>query len=142
VEAKSDLISEDTWRQSDGGIWTYVGMIVTVAADALPENNGIYMLLSSDFSKADNWRECADITDIEGLQQQIDSIELAGGSLDLEVDSEAELPEKGDENTTYYVKDDKSIQRWDEETQDYVSYGGSPAMDITIINGGNANGTD
>lgn len=142
VQLKSDLTDKKTWAQTDGGVWTYAGMIVAVAADT-PENNGVYMLLAKDYSIESNWRKFADIIDIEDLQRQIDSIELTGGgSLDVEVETEAELPATGDENTTYYVKNDKSIQRWDEEAQDYISYGGAPAVDITIINGGNANGTD
>jgi len=136
------LTTKATWAQTDGSVWTYAGMIVAVAADT-PENNGVYMLLVKDYSIESNWRKFADIIDVEDLQRQIDSIELTGGgSLDVEVETEAELPATGDENTTYYVKNDKSIQRWDEEAQDYISYGGAPAVDITIINGGNANGTD
>lgn len=143
VETKADLIAASTWQQSNGANWTYAGMLVTVAADPVAKNNGVYLLLANDYSVEANWRKCADIADIENLQDQIDNLEISGGgSLDVEVETEAELPATGDENTTYYVKNDKSIQRWDEETQDYVSYGGAPAVDINIINGGNAHGTD
>jgi hypothetical protein len=55
------------------------------------------------------------------------------------------LPEVGDKNATYYVKDNSSIQRWDEETQSYQSYGGSgetPELDVNLIYGGDSNGND
>ena len=143
VEAKADLTAAETWQQGNGASWAYAGMMVAVAADQNAKNNGVYLLLANDYSVEANWRKCADIADIENLQDQINNLEISGGgSLDVEVDSESELPETGDENTTYYVKNDKSIQRWDEETQDYISYGGAPAMDINIIHGGNAHGTN
>jgi hypothetical protein len=56
-----------------------------------------------------------------------------------------ELPIPGDSNATYYVKADSSIRRWDEETETYIPYGGTgeiPELNIQIIHGGNAHGTN
>lgn len=144
VESKADLLAASTWVVNDIA-WVYKGMLVAVAADINPENNGVYMLIDADnYMQEQSWKKFADIQNIADLQQQIDELEVSGGgSLDEEVDTEEELPEIGDDDTTYYVKENTSIQRWDDETQSYITYGGSDAaLDINIINGGNANGTD
>lgn len=145
VEARSDLINPKTWNRSDGTNWTYVGMIVAVSRDIDDNNNGVYMLVADDFTQLANWRKCADDRDISRLMKEIESIEVGAGSQDIEVDTDQDLPSIGDENATYYVKSNLSIQRWDEETQSYISYGASgdsPDLDINLIIGGNANGND
>ena len=40
VETRSDLINPATWVRSDGGYWTYVGMVVSVSADIELSNKG------------------------------------------------------------------------------------------------------
>jgi hypothetical protein len=64
VETKADLINPAIWQRADGSIWTYTGMIVSVAADSDPANNGIYVLINEDFTKVSNWRKCADERDV------------------------------------------------------------------------------
>jgi hypothetical protein len=79
------------------------------------------------------------------LIEKIENIEISAGGADVEVDTENDLPQPGAENTTYYVKENSSIYRWDAKTQTYISYGGTgeiPELNINIIHGGNANGTD
>lgn len=146
VGAKSDLTNPATWKQANGDIWVYIGMIVVVGSDIDPNNNGLYILKGSPYTDESNWEKQATKKDIENLQEQIENIELTGGgSLDVEVETEIDLPVIGDENTTYYVKENSSIQRWDEETNSYQSFGGigeTPELEINIIHGGNANGTD
>lgn len=143
VEAKSDLLKEETWKQTNGSIWTYVGMIVSVASDIDVTKNGVYMLIDKDWSLESSWQKMATVDQIADLLDKIENIEVSGGgSLDVEVNTEEELPEIGDENTTYYITENQSIQRWDEETDSYITYGGGSAPDIKIINGGNANGND
>ena len=115
-------------------------MVVSVASDVNPANNGVYMLIDADFTIASNWQKMASVEEIAYLQEQIDNLEISGGSLDVEVETEESLPEEGDENATYFVKENLSIQRWDDETGTYISYGGAPELDINIINGGNSNG--
>lgn len=143
VETKSDLILDSTWRQSDGGIWTYVGMIVSVAKDIDPNNNGVYILIADDFTLASNWRKLSDENDIDSLREEINNI-VSNGDLDVEVEAEADLPEIGVKDVTYYVKENYSIRRWNAETQSYDSYGGTNAdlPDINLIFGGNSNGND
>lgn len=145
VESKADLINEKTWV-IDNVAWVYTGMIVSVARDIEVTNNGVYRLLDADnYMLESSWQKLADTTSIEDLQRQIDELEVSGGSIDLEVETETELPETGDENTTYYIKENASIQRWDEETQTYIRYGGAgdtPDIDINLIYGGNSNGND
>lgn len=140
VETRSDLVLKSTWQQLNGDIWTYPGMVVSVASDVNPANNGVYMLIDADFTIASNWQKMASVEEIAYLQEQIDNLEISGGSLDVEVETEESLPEEGDENATYFVKENLSIQRWDDETGTYISYGGAPELDINIINGGNSNG--
>ena len=154
VETKADLIAANTWQQANGEIWIYSGMIVAVAADIEKSNNGIYLLLDAiNYFKIESWKKMSDETDIfalrlelEELQKEIDNIEISGkGSLDVQLDFITDLPEVGDINTTYYIKENSSIQRWDEIAQAYLSFGGvgeTPELDINLIYGGNANGTN
>ena len=139
------MINPKTWNRSDGTNWTYVGMMVSVSRDIEDSYNGIYMLVTDDFTKLDSWRKCADDRDVARLLEEIEALEIGAGSQDIEVDSEEDLPSIGDENATYYVKENLSIQRWDEATHSYISYGVSgdtPDLDINLIIGGNANGND
>lgn len=145
VEKKADLTDPLTWQQENGDAWVYVGMLVTVAQDVKADDNGTYRLIALPYTEENNWIRQADEDDIASLQTQIDNIEVGGGSLDITVSNELELPIPGDSNATYYVKADSSIRRWDEETETYVPYGGTgeiPELNIQIIHGGNANGTN
>ena len=140
VETRADLIAEDTWVINDIA-WVYTGMIVAVASDVNRANNGVYVLTdAANYTSLESWEKLADSKSIEDLQRQIDAIEVqGGGTLDLEIDSEADLPEVGDEHITYYIKENSSIQRWDAEEGKYRSYGGTD-FDINIIHGGDSNG--
>ena len=145
VGVKSDLTAPQTWQDSRGDAWVYVGMLVTVVQDVKADDNGTYRLIALPYTDPENWIKQADEDDIERLQAQIDNIEVGEGSLDITVSSEVDLPIPGDKNATYYVKANSSICRWDEETQTYQSYGGTgenPELNIQIIYGGNANGTN
>ena len=145
VESKADLILPTTWQQKDGGLWIYSGMIVSVGSDIEPENNGVYVLLdAANYTNENSWRKLADVAGIEDLQNQINEIEVGGGSQDVEVETEGDLPLIGAEGVTYYVIENQSIWRWQAETESYISFGGgaAPELDIQIINGGNANGTN
>lgn len=146
VDTKADLVNPATWRQLNGDIWVYQGMIVAVAADSDPNNNGIYVLMGSNYTLETSWEKQATNKDITSLQQQIDDLELSGNSFDVEVDFETDLPLIGDTNTTYYVKETSQILRWDEDTNSYQIFGGTdevPDLDkINLIFGGNAHGTN
>lgn len=146
VEAQSDLINPITWRQANGDIWTYVGMMVVVSSDIDASKNGLYILKDRDYTSIENWEKASTVGDIQRLQEQLDQLETSGGgSLDVEVETEADLPAIGDSNTTYYVKENSSIQRWDEESGAYISFGGAgdtPELEINLIYGGDSNGND
>lgn len=139
VETKADLTNEKTWKQRNGDIWTYVGMVVSVSSDENPANNGRYQLMAADWSNMANWQKMATAADTQILQEQIDNIEITGGgSLDIEVQTLEDLPQEGDINATYYVIEDNSIWRWNAALQDYISYGAT--LNVNIINGGSAHG--
>lgn len=139
VETKADLTNEKTWKQRNGDIWTYVGMVVSVASDENPANNGRYQLMAADWSNVANWQKMATAADTQILQEQIDNIEITGGgSLDIEVQTLEDLPQEGDINATYYVLENNSIWRWNPALQDYISYGST--LNVNIINGGSAHG--
>ena len=139
VETKADLTNEKTWKQRNGDIWTYVGMVVSVSSDENPANNGRYQLMAADWSNVANWQKMATAADTQILQEQIDNIEITGGgSLDIEVQTLEDLPQEGDINATYYVIEDNSIWRWNAALQDYISYGAT--LNVNIINGGSAHG--
>lgn len=109
VETKADLIAASTWVQRNGSIWVYSGMIVSVSSDIEPKNNGVYVLTDAkNYHLEECWRKLADVVDIAELQEKIDNLEI-GGNGDIEVDSESELPEEGEENITYYIQETQSI---------------------------------
>ena len=114
-------------------------MVVSVASDENPANNGRYQLMAADWSNVANWQKMATAADTQILQEQIDNIEITGGgSLDIEVQTLEDLPQEGDINATYYVLENNSIWRWNPALQDYISYGST--LNVNIINGGSAHG--
>lgn len=135
VKTKSDLTNSATW-DTGGDNWIYDGMIVAVAHDSVDKNNGVYRLIDAEnYNFEGSWLKLAESYDIEELQKRIDDLD---SSADIDLETEAELPEVGDENATYFIKETSSIKRWDAESGAYVAYGAS-TLDINIINGGNAN---
>lgn len=142
VEAKADLLLPETWTVNNIA-WIYDGMIVAVSRDVNNENNGIYMLTDSrNYTKESSWQKMANIQDIQQLQKQIEELQSNITETDVDIDTEAELPDIGEENITYYIKETQDILRWNNESQDYISYGGSGITDlnINIIHGGDSNG--
>ena len=140
VETKSDLTNLATWRQTDGSIWTYPGMIVAVASD-LPENNGLYMLLAKDYASIENWQKLADNKELQDLVDKVENMEVASGA-DIEVGSFDQLPQTGMSGVTYFVRDTQTIYRWSTEANEYLPFGGSGSNieDIKMIYGGDSNG--
>lgn len=148
VEARSDLLNPATWETSEGrGVWTYVGMKVVVSSDVDVNKRGLYILINDDFTKLENWRKCADETDIARLYEELENIQPSeGGSNDVVVNTVADLPLEGDENATYYVLEDKSIRKWNLANNEYIVFGDtdedSDIENIKIIYGGDSNGND
>lgn len=134
VESKVDLITESAWKVNDL-VYVYNGMVVSVTSDVNAENNGVYVLLDAEnYSTEDSWQKLALTSEIVESQ-----------TTDIEVETESDLPENGKDGVTYYVKDNGSIYRWQEETQSYISFGNGSSFsfeDIVIINGGTAYGAN
>ena len=57
VDTQADLINPTTWTANDGGIYAYIGMLVTVNADTTLINNGVYRLIALPYTSADNWEQ-------------------------------------------------------------------------------------
>lgn len=55
VKTKNSLVVPATWESSDGNIYTYKGMVVSVYDDE--ENNGLYFLKEDGYSVASNWKK-------------------------------------------------------------------------------------
>jgi hypothetical protein len=54
----SDLTTAATWQGLSGSeTWAYAGMIVSVYADPIPANNGIYRLKEVPYSVEANWEK-------------------------------------------------------------------------------------
>ncbi len=53
--AKSDLTTASTWQANDGSTYAYVGMVVSVAGDPTPSNDGVYRLASLPLSAESSW---------------------------------------------------------------------------------------
>lgn len=146
VDYKSDLIDPTTWEQENGDIWIYTGMIVSVANDT-DENNGVYQLRDSvNYTLEESWHKLADSDAIAYLQEQIDTLknseeDNAGSNADIEVGSKTDLPAVGMSGVTYFVRDTKTIYRWNAETKTYDGYGGGSADldNIQMIYGGDSN---
>ena len=124
VEFKSDLTNPNTWRQSNGDIWVYSGMVVAVASDLNAENNGLYVLVDAQqYTLETSWIKLASTQETSKLQQQIDNIIIPAGKDDIVVDTIFDLPVIGDKDITYYINEDASIRRWDDALQEYRFYG-------------------
>lgn len=148
VDKKLDLINPATWEQENGDIWIYNGMIVSVGNDT-DDNNGVYQLRNKEnYTLEESWYKLAGADAIAHLQEQIDALEGGGSgdsgstsNADIEVGSKTDLPAIGMSGVTYYVRDTKTIYRWNSETSTYDGYGGgSVDLDnIHMIYGGDSN---
>jgi hypothetical protein len=56
---KDSLTLDSTWQASDGNIYAYAGMIVSVYNDPDVESNGIYRLRALPFNNIANWEKVA-----------------------------------------------------------------------------------
>lgn len=142
VKTKAALTDGATWLQADGNMYIYSGMFVAVYDDPDEEKNGLYILTDASlYSFESSWEKFVEDKVIKNLQEQIDNIEVSGGgSADVVVKTFSDLPDVGNENTTYFVEEDQSIYKYDATTRDYKSYGGSGDLDINLIYGGDSNG--
>lgn len=87
VETKADLLLTATWQAKDGNPYTYVGMVVTVYADATEENNGIYRLKAADYTQANNWEKAGAgaTVDLDTINTQLSTANEAETATDTTV---------------------------------------------------------
>lgn len=52
----SDLLLKATWQSTDGNVWSYPGMIVSVYNDPDDTKNGLYQLQKEDYTQQANWK--------------------------------------------------------------------------------------
>lgn len=52
----SDLLLKATWQSTDGNVWSYPGMIVSVYNDPDDTKNGLYQLQKEDYTQLANWK--------------------------------------------------------------------------------------
>jgi len=72
VDTKADLLLTDTWTANDGGVYTYLGMIVAVHSDSIDANNGVYRLIAANYALESSW-EAVGGTDPEKYLQYTDT---------------------------------------------------------------------
>lgn len=78
VSTRADLSKSGTWRQTDGSIWLYSGIIVAVWKDPVIDNNGLYFLKdAANFTVAENWIKFADVNQIVALEEKIANLDTS-----------------------------------------------------------------
>lgn len=138
VEFKSDLTNPTTWTIASSTPYLFSGLLVCVTNDLDASLNGLYILIDADnYISDDSWRKVADIRDIDALNERIDQITGGGVGGAVQVETLANLPNVGSENTVYFVKNENATYRWDEAGLKYYCTG-RDYREIKVINGGNA----
>lgn len=75
VKTKDDLTAPQTWRQANGDIWIYAGMLVAVYGDPIAANNGLYILSNpAAYDQEVSWTKFADIAQIEALEERMNNL--------------------------------------------------------------------
>lgn len=57
VDTRADLTLTSTWTSSDGNVYLPKGIRVSVTDDTTTANNGIYVLMSDDYTVSSNWKK-------------------------------------------------------------------------------------
>lgn len=137
VGGKSELTQPATWTLAGNTVpYLFNGLLVAVTNDSVASDNGLYILLdAANYTNLDSWYKVADIRDINALNEKIDQITGGGGA--VPVQSKANLPNIGSENTIYIVKDENAVYRWDDTNLLYYCVG-RDYNEIKVINGGTA----
>lgn len=116
-----------------------------------------------DTTNRDNWKKICEITEIESvisrvthlesidyvdkafLNEQIEELRKELSNSDIQVDSSVKtydtyvsLPSSGEVDKLYIIVDENRTYRWDVDTSSYIGMGGTGTIDISLINGGNA----
>ena len=152
VKKKSDLVDPSSW--SITGI--YNGMIVAVGNDPEKANNGLYMLTDiGNIDSLSSWIKFAELSDLEAMGKNIQNLTEELGLVKAELDKKQDkliagkniiiednviqvekLPEIGEKDTIYCVKNDGSLYMWSEGS--WACYGRDYER-LTMLLGGSAN---
>ena len=133
VRKQSDLTNPDSWKDINS---LYNGLLVVVGQDT-PDKTGVYILTNKMlFTQLSSWLKLADIYNTQELDKRLTRIEETSSSV-VEVKTKGELPNFGNSNNLYYIKDENAIYKWDSQLNKY-SCCGRDYNEIDTINGGNA----
>ena len=73
VKTKAELTQAATWIPQGGSMPVhYAGMIVSVNADTVTENNGVYILKNAAFSNESNWVKLCDLDALDSLKAELE----------------------------------------------------------------------
>lgn len=73
VKTKAELTQAATWIPQGGSMPVhYAGMIVSVNADTVTENNGVYILKNAAFSNESNWVKLCDLDALDALKAELE----------------------------------------------------------------------
>jgi hypothetical protein len=148
VTRREDLINPKIWVTNTLTTEaTYNGMIVAVNSDG--EYNGVYYLIDRKAITADNYSayqaalEAGEDVEIYfSMWKKLAHADDVVESSVVNASTHYDFPSIGNVNTIYKAESEKKIYQWNATELKYEVLGGtdSDALDITLINGGNANG--
>lgn len=86
VETFADLSNPTTWLDSDGQVWVYKGLIVSVANDPISTRNGVYYLNSPSYTDPSSWIQLTDSDSSLGdIYDKLDELEIKTDILDSSI---------------------------------------------------------
>ena len=115
VSEYADLVKAETWTDSDGNTWLYVGMLV-VCQD---KPGKLYQLVAKDYTKESSWKEIGADVDLSGyllkenaatdlhITRDGETVTLALSNDDGDVGSDHDLPAATMENAGVMTAADK-----------------------------------
>lgn len=160
VKTYDDLLNIDNWVNASGSPIVYNGMLVAVWLNLDDTSkNGVYFLHDSavinakgtpDVTKAENWHKLGEVSDLDGLAEQIASVqaELEEVKKDVEElqdsatvvrENRSDFPDVGDSGRLYIATAEAKTYVW--VNNDYLPVGdgtGDDTVDIQVIHGGSA----
>lgn len=158
VKTYDQLLDENTWLSDSGSKTAYNGLFVAVWLDKgedgkLSGRNGLYVLFDPDCTSTlknpdvtdeSNWHKLCSLDDLTSVTEELSNIkndieELKKQSREVITYAEySQLPTVGEADKLYIVIDKKCTYAYT-EIDGYIPLGSSDSsIDISEINGGNA----
>ena len=147
VSKREDLINPTVWVTNTLTTEaTYNGMIVAVNTDG--EYNGVYYLIDRMAITADNYSAYKtalsageDVEKYFSMWKKLSTVDDGGV---FNAQTRYDFPSIGKVNIIYKAENEKLLYQWNSAELKYEVLGAtsSGSLDITLINGGNANGTE